>query len=402
MNFQALPGFRDFYPADCAARNYIFKIWSKVSEQFGFTAYDGPPLEPLELFTTKSGSEIVGQLYNFKDKGDREITLRPEMTPTLARMAGLRHKEFKKPMKWYCMPQMFRYERAQKGRLREHYQYNADIIGEEGLGAEAELLALLVALFKEMGLSSEDIVIRVSDRFFWTDYLAKRNVPESQTYDFFQALDKMERADQAETRKKLGPLADEVYGFFEKGAMSERLEQLMGMLDAYGIAPYVEVDLKIVRGLAYYTGVVFEANDRKKEFRAIAGGGRYNNLLKLLSGADLPAIGYAMGDVVIAELLKSKGLMPAYKPQLDYFVVIGEEAYRAQGLKIVGQLRGKGYKVDYPIAPMKFNKQLELASDRGAAQAIIVDAKFNDGRVGLKNLETREQKDVALQDLKLD
>lgn len=395
MIFQALPGFRDFYPADCAAREWLFKIWRDASTQFAFSLYDGPPLEPLDLYTTKSGAEIVHQLYNFTDKGDRNVALRPEMTPTLARMAGLRHRDFKKPMKWYAIPQLFRYERTQKGRLREHFQWNCDIIGEASLGAEAELLSVLITTLKKMGLTAKDVVIRLSDRIFWSDFLKKHNVSDDNHYDFFQTLDKMEREDPAVTRQKLGNLAEEVLAIFDgKNVGSDRLNTLQSMLAALGLQEFVEVDLKIVRGLAYYTGVVFEVHDRTREFRAIAGGGRYDNLLKQISGENLPAIGFGMGDVVILELLKAKKLLPSLKPTLDYFVVIGEEKYRNNALQLVNFLREQNLSVDYALSGMKFGKQFELAEERGAQYALIVDANFEKQKLGLKKLSTREQTEI--------
>jgi histidyl-tRNA synthetase len=397
MTFQALPGFRDFYPEDCYYREHIFKIWRETSEQFGFTQYDGPPLEPLELFTAKSGEEIVHQLYNFTDKGDREIALRPEMTPTFARMAGLRHRDYKKPIKWYSIPQLFRYERAQRGRLREHFQWNCDIVGESDLGAEAELISLLVTAFQKMRLTAEDIVIRISDRQFWINFLEENKVPESQHYDFFQAIDKINREDEDVTRKKLGNLANKVYSIFESEKPwqgNERLESFITILTNLGLAPYIQIDLKIIRGLAYYTGIVFEAHDRQGNFRAIAGGGRYDNLLKQISGQDLPTVGLGMGDVVILELLKDKELLPEYKPDLQYFVVIGDEKYRPQALNLINYLRNQGFSVDYPLSKMKFNKQLELASNRNASLALIVDDNFEKHILLLKNLATREQLEI--------
>lgn len=393
--FQPLTGFRDFYPAECAARDHIFNVWRETCRRFGFVAYDGPPLETLELYTTKSGEEIVHQLYNFVDKGERHIALRPEMTPTFARMAGSRHREFKKPIKWFSIPQLFRYERPQKGRLREHYQWNVDIVGEADLGAEVEAISLLLSSLTQMGLTSKDVVVRLSDRIFWSDFLKARNVPESEWYEFFQALDKMERADEIETRKKLGRLADDVYNVFNHPTSSERLDRLTRQLSSMGWADFIQVDLKIIRGLAYYTGTVFEVHDRSGAFRAIAGGGRYDHLLKLISGNDLPAFGFGMGDLVLAELLKEKNLLPSYQPKIDYFIVIGDESHRDNALRLASSLRNHGHSVDYPLAEMKFNKQLEMGSDRGAAYALIVDDKFKESKLGLRNLTDRSQSEIS-------
>ena len=309
----ALSGFRDFYPDDCAARNAIFAIWRDVARRYGFVEYDGPPLEPLDLFTKKSGQEIVGQLYNFKDKGDRDVALRPEMTPTLARLVTARHKDFKKPLKWFSIPQVYRYERPQKGRGREHYQFNCDIIGEAGLEADVELIALVIDTLRAFGLTEKDFVVRLSDRQFWTDFMDANGVPEDQRYAFIQAIDKSEREPREKTAEKLGPLAADVFAILDDAASakSDRLDTVETGLRHRGLQDFVKRDYTVVRGLAYYTGVVFEVFDRTGEFRAIAGGGRYDNLLKNLGDVDLPALGFGMGDMVLADLLAGKGLSPS-------------------------------------------------------------------------------------------
>ena len=399
MTFQALPGFRDFYPAECAVRDWLFDIWRTTSQQFGFAAYDGPPLEPVELYKVKSGDEILHQLYHFKDKGDREITLRPEMTPTFARMAGERHRDFKKPIKWYTIPQLFRYERPQKGRLREHYQWNADIVGEQGLGAEAELIALIAATLKKMGLGPQDVVFRISDRIFWTDFLEKHGIPANKHYDFLQIIDKLEREKPEVTRQKLeefGGLGAAVEAVFEKKAESQRLDQLLTLLDAMGLADWVCVDLKIVRGLAYYTGIVFELNDRAGELRALAGGGRYDHLFKQLTKADLPAIGFGFGDVAIVELLKEKNLLPTLPNQADIFVAICDEALRGRTLGVVRSLRAEGRRVDYPLSEQKLNKQLELADERGAKLILLVDRAIEEGRIMVKDKARGTQTELRI------
>ncbi len=265
----ALSGFRDFYPDDCAFRNSIFTKWRAVAHRYGFVEYDGPPLEPLDLFTKKSGDEIVGQLYHFKDKGDRDVALRPEMTPTLARLVTARHKDFKKPLKWFSIPQVYRYERPQKGRGREHYQFNCDIIGEAGLEADIELIALVIDTLRAFGLTEKDFVVRLSDRVFWTDFMNAKGVPEDQRYAFIQAIDKSEREPREKTAEKLGPLAPEIFAILDdaSSAKSERLDTVETGLRHRGLQDYVKRDYTVVRGLAYYTGVVFEVFDRSGESR---------------------------------------------------------------------------------------------------------------------------------------
>ncbi len=303
---QSLPGFRDFLPDDFALRAYIFRQWRTVSRRYGFVEYDGPLLEDLELFKKKSGEEITKQLYDFTDKGGRAVALRPEMTPTLARMAAAAHRDFRKPMKWFCIPQMFRYERPQRGRLREHYQFNADLIGEPGVEADIELIALCVDVLRAFGFSAQDVVVRVSDREFWIDFLKSRDVPEARWQQVLEVIDKSEREPREKTAARLADLADPVFEIFDHGGKSEKLDQLAAGLRTRGLSDFVQVDLRIVRGLAYYTGVVFEAFDRGGKLRAIAGGGRYDNLIGHLSdgAASLPAVGFAMGDVVLGELLR--------------------------------------------------------------------------------------------------
>jgi histidyl-tRNA synthetase len=396
----ALPGFRDFYPDDCAFRNAIFANWREVARRYGFIEYDGPPLEPLDLFTKKSGQEIVTQLYNFKDKGDREVALRPEMTPTLARLVTARHKDFKKPLKWFSIPQVFRYERQQRGRLREHYQLNCDIIGEAGLEADIELIALVIDVLRSFGLTEKDFVVRLSDRQFWSDFLAAKNVPEEERYAFLQAIDKSEREPREKTAGKLGALSDEVFAMLEKGAASERLDTVEAGLRHRGLQDYVKRDFTIVRGLAYYTGVVFEVFDRAGEFRAIAAGGRYDTLLQNLGGVELPALGFGMGDVVLGEMLKAKNSALPAPQETRVYLVIADEAYRPQAMEVLGALRNSlGCVADYSFVPAKVGKQLQAAEERGCAFAVIVDQQIGNERVQVKNLATRRQIEAGRHDL---
>ncbi|MEI8291987.1 MAG: ATP phosphoribosyltransferase regulatory subunit, partial [Verrucomicrobiota bacterium] len=363
---ERLPGFRDFYPEplphndvwSCDARQYIFDQWRKIAKRYGFREYDGPPLEPLELFTTKSGEEIVGQLFDFEDKGKRHVALRPEMTPTLARMVAAHERNYKKPIKWFAIPQLFRYEKQQKGRLREHFQFNADLIGETDPAADAELIALLIDTLRAFGLTAEDFVIRLSSRNAWQEFFeGRRQKAEGRSddaYAFFQIIDKLERTLPAESEQKLAAIGfslAEINAFIESGKPTAELQSILDNLAARGLKDFVKIDYQVIRGLAYYTGVVFEAFDRKGEFRAIAGGGRYNNLVKLISGGkvDLPALGFGMGDVVLLELLKARKLLPKFDAPMDVFVLIEDENLRADSLKLVHDLRAAGYAVEYPL-----------------------------------------------------
>src|SRR5579859_2566722 len=274
MQGKALPGFRDFYPDELALRNYIFGRWRDVARRYGFRECDGPPLEPLELYTQKSGDEIVGQLFNFVDKGDRAVALRPEMTPTLARMVGAHHRDYKKPIKWFAIPQLFRYEKQQRGRLREHFQFNADIIGETDVSADAELIALAIDTLRSFGLTKDDFVVRVSDRRAWQRYLSASGVAEDKQYAAFQAVDKLDREPMEKTKGKLtaagisAERVDEILAIAEGKSKADAPELHEALAKLGDLAAYCQVDFKIVRGLAYYTGIVWEIHDRKGELRA--------------------------------------------------------------------------------------------------------------------------------------
>ena len=398
---ERLPGFRDFYPEplphndvwSADARQYIFDKWRTIAKRYGFREYDGPPLEPLELFTTKSGEEIVGQLFDFVDKGKRHIALRPEMTPTLARMVAAHERNYKKPIKWFAIPQLFRYEKQQKGRLREHFQFNADLIGETDPAADAELIALLIDTLRAFGLTAEDFVIRLSSRNAWQDFFKQGGGNQAHEYEFFQIIDKLERTAPEESEKKLSVLGfslASVNTFIESGKPTAELQNILDNLAARGLKDFVKIDYQVIRGLAYYTGVVFEAFDRKGEFRAIAGGGRYNNLVKLISGGkvDLPALGFGMGDVVLAELLKARGLLPKFDSQMDVFVLIEDETLRPISLKLVHDLRAAGYAVEYSITSAKPDKQFKRAQELKVAYTAKLE---NDSYVRIRNFKTRDE-----------
>src|SRR5262245_33201913 len=284
---QSLPGFRDFLPNECAVRNYIFARWREVARRYGLVEWEGPPLESTELYKKKSGAEIVEQLFNFTDKGEREVALRPELTPTLARVVGAHEREFKKPLKWFSIGQFFRYEKQQRGRLREHFQLNCDIIGEKDLAADIELVALCVDILRAFGFTEKDFVVRISDREFWTDFFRDKNVPADQWDALLQAIDKSAREPREKTAQKLGDLAGSVFATLKSGGQSAKLERLVDGLRARGLADFAAIDVGIVRGLAYYTGIVFEVFDRAGNLRAIAGGGRYDNLISQLSDGSL-------------------------------------------------------------------------------------------------------------------
>src|SRR5256886_2583484 len=398
MFMQPLPGFRDFLPDDCAVRNYIFANWREVARCHEFVEWDGPLLEPTELYKKKSGAEIVDQLFNFTDKGEREVALRPELTPTLARLVAAHGRQFKKPLKWFSIGQFFRYEKQQRGRLREHFQLNCDIVGESDLAADIELVALCIDVLRAFGLTENDFVVRISDREFWTDFLREKDVPVDRWDEFLQTIDKFGREPRERTAEKLGNLADPVFATLKSAGKSEKLGKLVDALHVVGLAEFVAIDIGIVRGLAYYTGIVFEVFDRAGKFRAIAGGGRYDKLIAQLSdgAVSLPALGFAMGDVVLGELIneipRTRAAMQkaiTSRSKIDIYVVIAKEERRADALRHIQQLRDGGYRVDYPLSPTKVGRQFQAAEDAGAALAILYGDEWP--QVKVKNLTTREE-----------
>jgi histidyl-tRNA synthetase len=395
VSMQALPGFRDFLPDKCAARNCIFARWRDVARRYGFLEWEGPPLEATDLYKKKSGPEIVEQLFNFTDKGEREVALRPELTPTLARVVAAHEREFKKPLKWFSIGQFFRYEKQQRGRLREHFQLNCDIIGEAALAADIELVALCIDVLRTFGFNEKDFVVRISDRGFWTDFFRDNDVPAEDWDDLLQTIDKSAREPREKTAEKLGKLADPVFGRLKTGGKSAKLDQLLDGLRARGLADFVAIDVGIVRGLAYYTGIVFEAFDRAGKLRAIAGGGRYDNLIAQLSdgAVSLPALGFAMGDVVLGELINAVPLARevmqtamARDRKADIYVVIAKEGRRGDALAQIQQLRNCGYRVDYPLAATKVSRQFQAAEEAGASVALLYGDEWP--QVKMKNLRT--------------
>jgi len=397
----ALPGFRDFYPEQFAERAHIMGVWRDVARRFAFVEYDGPPLEPLELYTKKSGEEIVGQLYNFTDKGGREITLRPEMTPTLARMAAAKANALRKPIRWFSMPQLFRYERQQRGRLREHFQLNVDLIGEADVTADAELLAVAIEVMAGCGLTSADVRARVSDRRLLRAILVSLGAREDQIPGIFGVVDKIERQPRDISREKLAAtgfaaaaiesllslmgdlsLSDIEHHFAASPdvmALVEEFRRYFDCLDGLGVLDWVTIDLKIVRGLAYYTGIVFELFDAKGELRAICGGGRYDTLLQSLGGVDLPALGFGMGDVVLAELLRDRGLMPT-KTEGPQVWVASENSDRERDVRRAATaLRRGGVSVEYALRHQQIMKQVKAAKSAGASWVLTLHGPANAG-----------------------
>ncbi|MDH4044245.1 MAG: histidine--tRNA ligase [Gemmatimonadota bacterium] len=420
MQGQALPGFRDFYPGDAALRNQIFGVWRDVAARYGFEEYDGPPLEPLELYTEKSGDEIVGQLYEFEDKGGRRVALRPEMTPTLARMVAARAPALKKPIRWFSMPQLFRYERQQRGRLREHFQLNMDLIGEPGPLADAEIAAAAVDVVRTLGFGPEVVRLRISDRRVVAGLLGHAGVPDGMLSLAYGAIDKIERdppgvlADRLVAGGLSAAIADRVLAVgrlrgqdaldaalaeVPDGAdIAEDLSACVGALADMGLGGFVDLDLSIVRGLAYYTGVVFELFDAGRSLRAICGGGRYDGLLRALGGVDLPAVGFGMGDVVLGELITGAAPAGARAAPLDAFLVAVGSDDVSHVLALAHRLRDAGRRVEYALKAQGLGKQLKLAAARGARRAVIVgpDERAR-GEVVVRDLTDGGEQQIAVE-----
>lgn len=418
MTFQALPGFRDFPPEDLAFRTHILAAWRRVALRYGFSEYDGPPLEPLELYTAKSGDEIVAQLFEFTDKGDRRVTLRPEMTPTFARMVSAHASAMRKPIRWFSAPQLFRYEKQQRGRLREHFQLNCDLVGEAGPLADAEVIALAIDVCRELGLTAADFKVRLADRRLMLQLLAAAGVSGDLVSPAFAAIDKLDRAGITGTRTHLlangfsAPQADAVFavaalrgrealvaavGASETPIDASAFAELLDALEAMGLSDFVEVDFSIVRGLAYYTGTVFELFDRQGTFRAICGGGRYDTLLASLGGVDLPAVGFGMGDVVLGELLKERGLRPEAPASIDCYIAAVTPDDIPVVLALAHQVRDAGIAAEFSLAPAALGKQLKAADARGARLAIVIgpDDRARD-EVQIKDLRDKHQEAVPL------
>ncbi len=410
---ERLPGFRDFYPEplpanepwSCDLRNHIFAAWRETARRYGFREYDGPPLEPLELYTNKSGAEIVAQLFNFVDKGERAVSLRPEMTPTVARLVATAERTYKKPIKWFSYPQLFRYEKPQKGRLREHFQLNCDLFGESDPAADAEMVALLVDVLRALGLTATDFVVRLSSRQAWQRFFAGRGGDPARAYEFYQIVDKLERERpevSAEKLSALGIAMAEVQEFIRASVPEPELQAVLDNLSARGLRDFVVVDYGVIRGLAYYTGIVFEAFDRKGTFRAIAGGGRYDQLVKQVSEGrvDLPALGFGMGDVVLAELLKDRKLVPSFQGKIEVVVLVEDESLRSESLGVVQAVRESGRSVEFSLVPSKGDKQFKRALELGATRTLRVErGEDSHLRVRIKDLKTREERLVAIGDV---
>jgi len=416
MKIPPVKGTRDFYPQDMAVRNWIIDGWKKASVRNGFEEYDGPIFEYLKMFQIKSGDEIVEQLFSLQDRGGRDLALRPEITPTLARMVNQRINSLPKPIKWFSVPRLFRAERPQKGRLREFFQWNIDIIGvESGLGkclADAEVIFTTVDYLREIGLTSKDIKVKISSRELLADYLRSLGIPEGKLESIYAVLDKKGKLPPETFEEILGEQIPDgnavkrILDFMSVDSMPQLEEYVEDESSAYldikmvldnlttmEIGDFCVYDPSIVRGLAYYTGIVFEVHDTAGELRAICGGGRYDNLLRDFGGPPISGTGMGMGDCVLEILLKKKGLLDkkAHKSELEYFVVylgvFGKEVWQ-----IVEKLRSMGYSANFSYKMGGPSKQLKEASAQKAKKCIIIGyEELKENKVTVKDMVTGEQ-----------
>lgn len=388
--FQALPGFRDFTPRECAVRNYLFETWRGVARRCGYVEYETPILEDTGLYLKKSGGELSSQLFRFEDQGGRDVTLRPEVTASLARIVAQHQRDFSKPLKWFEIGQCFRYEKPQKGRGREFHQFNVDILGEAGPAADAELIALAIETMLSFGFVAGDFVVRVSDRKAWIDFAAKHGIPEASIPDFLGIIDKIEREKPEVLAQKLSvySLTTETVRTFISDPANAPAAYLAIREDltARGFADFLELDLSIVRGLAYYTGVVFEVFDSKKSMRAVAGGGRYDTLISTISdgATDMPATGFAMGDYVIRNLIEEtthtamqmEVWLQRNAAACDVYVVVADETKQTEARRLITDLRRAGISADHSLGLPKVAKQFQNAEKCGARFALVVGTEY--------------------------
>ena len=418
IDLQPVKGTRDFFPDEMRLRNWLFEVWRNVSEQAGFEEYDTCVLEHEELYVRKTGDEISKQLYSFEDKGGRRLSLRPEMTPSLARLVLQQEKSLSFPIKWFSMPQCFRYERMTKGRRREHFQWNADIIGQHEVVAEAEILMLLISACESMGLSTNDFRVFINDRRILNAILSQINVPQVLHSEVMVIMDKRDKIppeallkmleEMRMTTKQVGQLneylsksdLEELRENLKNTEGIEELQHLMKLMETAGYKNYLQFDISIVRGLSYYTGAVFEVNSPEKQHRAICGGGRYDSLLSTYGGETVPAVGFGFGDVVVLDVLKELKRFPELPRKLDYTIIPFANEQIGTALKIAAELRLQGSTVDCNFSMKKIKKMMQQAHESGAAKAILLfPDELSDDKVVIRDMQLHEQKPVRITDL---
>jgi len=409
ITIQKVRGTRDFYPEDLAFRKWLFGVWRKVSQRFGYEEYDGPFLEPYELFAAKSGQELVNeQMYQLTDRGDRKLGIRPEMTPTLARMVAARRNELTPPIRWYSIPICWRYEKPQKGRVREFAQYNVDVLGVDSPRADAEIIAIGVSILKELGFTKDEVYVRVNNRFVMEETLTSFGIPKEKISQVFAAIDKKERLPEKEFEKWLTDIGltssqqTSLQEFLRKKAYPENSQfpALFEALESLGVSEYVEFDPVIVRGIDYYTGTVFEAFDRKKQFRSIFAGGRYDDLVEVFGGGKLPGVGFGMGEVVVEEILRAYNKVPPLVPTVtQVLVTVFNESFRTQSQKICNVLRENGINAEVTLPEEKIDKQLKYANKKKIPFVLLVGPdEVVSQKVTIKEMKTGNQQTKSIQE----
>ena len=434
MKIPPVKGTRDFYPPDMAVRNWLIDGWKRVSVRNGFEEYDGPIFEYLKMFQIKSGDEIVEQLFSLKDRGGRDLAIRPEITPTLARMVNQQINSLPKPIKWFSVPRLCRAERPQRGRLREFFQWNIDIIGVDDVLADAETIFCAIDYLQEVGLTPDDIVVKISSRKMLAAVLKKIGIPAGRLDSLYPVLDKKDKLPPETFRKVLNEqvsdsgMARKILDFMAVENISEiredsdeiaeakdELAELVDWLNRMGVGDYCKFDPGIVRGLAYYTGIVYEiypaprsggvypalpkggVYDKASRLRAIGGGGRFDNLLRDFGGPAIPATGFGIGDCVLGILLEEKGLLKPKTKELDYFVAYVRKEYKRKAVELAVQLRSKGFIADFSYKTGKLSKQLKAASERNSKYCVIIGDEFvKNNELVVKDMATGKQELIKL------
>ena len=418
IDLQPVKGTRDFFPDEMRLRNWLFDVWRRVSVQAGFEEYDTCVLEHEELYIRKAGDEISKQLYSFEDKGGRRLSLRPEMTPSLARLVLQYKKSLSFPIKWFSMPQCFRYERMTKGRRREHFQWNADIIGQPEMVAEAEILMLLISACESMGLTAKDIRVFINDRRILNSILSQISVPQEIHSAVLVIMDKRDKISTEALSKLLQDFGmstiqvEQLNEYLSKSDLNEmkkdlndthgieELQNLMDLMVTAGYSNYLQFDISIVRGLSYYTGAVFEVNSPEKQHRAICGGGRYDSLLSAYGGETVPAVGFGFGDVVVLDVLKELQRFPELPRTLDYTIIPFAAEQVGIALKIAAELRSQGSTVDCNFSMKKIKKTMQQANESGAKNTILLfPDELAEDKVVIRDMQLHEQKPIKITDL---
>jgi histidyl-tRNA synthetase len=395
LSTEAYKGVRDFYPADMAVQNYIFGVWKKTAASFGYEEYGASVLEPAELYRAKSGEEIVNeQTYTFTDRGEREVTLRPEMTPTVARMVAGKKRELAFPLRWFSIPNLFRYEQPQRGRVREHWQLNVDIFGVDGIQADAEIISVAYQIMKNFGAKDSDFEIRISSKQLLDAEAIKYGLSTAKKRELQTLIDKKNKMPEADFKSKLDALVGTDYKWSELKP-TEDTQKALTALEAAGVTN-VQFDPSIVRGFDYYTGIVFEIYDTNPENRrALFGGGRYDDLTSLFGGDRVPAVGFGMGDVTMRDFLETHNLLPKMDASADYYICVMTENEAVFAEKTASDLRTKGLRVAVDFTYKKIGDQIKSADKRGIQNVIVIGAEeAKSGKLKVKNLASGTESDL--------